>query len=113
MPTLYAPDYQSKVHHYSAYGNAWTDDYAFPGAIASGDKVYLGIIPAGVRVYTVTGPADLTLSYEPATSDGPIAGDFTTLPITFNDPVKLVGTAGAALADGASVIVMGQMVGAP
>jgi len=113
MATVFSPDYNAKPLHMSSHGNGWVEDYQHPSALAANDVVYLGIIPAGVRVYSVTGPANLTLGYEP-TESLPAAGSFVTgIPVTFDRPVKLVGTASAALPSGVTVIVTGKTVGAP
>lgn len=113
MPTIIADDYTSKVLHVGGYGNGWSEDYSVSKAIANGDKVYFGKIPAGIRVHTVKAPAGLTMSYEPV-NDVPAADNFKELtPVTFNRDVKLVGTATAALANGATIVVTGQVVGAP
>lgn len=109
MPEKFASDYNNKPLHVGGYGNGWAEDYAITKAIASGDKCYFGIIPAGIRVYEVTAPSDLTMTFEPV-EEAPAAGSFTG-PITFDKPVKLVGTATAALASGAAVIVTGKVVG--
>lgn len=80
MANVYAPDYGIKP--LSVQGNkAFAENYSVAKAAASGDKVYLGVIPAGVEVDTmdlvhddcgtgVTGK----LGYEPVNSDdGPTA----------------------------------------
>lgn len=137
MGNHYASDYNQKPLHMAAYGNAWTEDYAFTGAPAAADKVYLGIIPAGTRVQALTlqhpaagVSAQAKLGFEPAEGDDPAADDgywlpaatdvadagvkaSTAAPITFNKPVKLVLTAaGAAFTSGTwRVIVTGKVIG--
>ena len=44
----YSSDYNSKPLHTQAFGNAWVEIYGYRGAGAAADKVYLGVIPAGV-----------------------------------------------------------------
>jgi len=138
MASKFAPDYNQKPLHMSAHGNAWSEDYTFTTSAAQNDKLYLGKIPAGVRVYEVrlkhgAAGADATakLGFEPVEDDTPTADDDYWLnaanvaaagikrseaaAITFNRPVKLVLTAtGAAHASGTyEVIVIGKTVGAP
>ncbi|MDS1141719.1 hypothetical protein RE432_14855 [Pusillimonas sp. SM2304] len=137
MANIHAPDFNNKPLHMSAYGNAWADDYAVTAAPAIADKVYFGIIPAGVRIYSVVlkhhaAGADATakLGFEPMEDDTPAADDSywlpgstatatagvktsTAAPITFDRPVKLVLTAaGANYASGTlSVVVNGKVIG--
>lgn len=139
MGSLYASDFNQKPLHMSAHGNAWSEDYSATVAPKDGDKLYLGIIPAGVRVYEVRlkhGAAGASttakLGFEPFEGDTPTADDDYWLAastsmvaagverssasaVTFNRPVKLVLTAGGA--DHASgtyeVVVVGKTVGAP
>ncbi|MBN9403378.1 MAG: hypothetical protein J0I30_11290 [Burkholderiales bacterium] len=139
MGNLYAPDYNQKPLHMAAAGNAWSEDYSATAAPKNGDKLYLGVIPAGVRVYEVRlkhGAAGASttakLGFEPFDGDDPPADDDFWLAastsmaaagverssasaITFDRPVKLVLTAGGA--DHASgsyeVVVVGKTVGAP
>jgi hypothetical protein len=133
----YASDYNQKPLHMSAHGNAWSEDYAFTGTIAETDKVYMGIIPAGVRVQDVrlvhhaagTG-ATATLGFEPVDDSPQADADYwlnaasvaaagaqqsNAAPVTFNRPVKLVLTAGGAdyAAGTVRVVVFGAAVGAP
>jgi len=138
MTDLYAADYGQKNTHMSAYGNAWTDDFQFTGAAAKDDKLYLGIVPAGVRVTNVrlihhaagTG-VTADLGFEPVEDGSPPASATaflaaanlaaagvkysSALPVTFNRPVKLVLTVkGANLAQGTlCAIVNGIALGAP
>lgn len=136
MASLFAPDYGQKLLHMAAMGNAWSEDYSYTGAAAQGDKVYLGIIPAGVRVHGVRvlnsaggAGATVTVGFEP-TEGTPAADadywlnaaavatagskDSASAPITFDRPVKLVATIGGAdFAAGSLVaIVTGKVVGA-
>lgn len=139
MANIYAPEYNQKPLHMAAMGNAWCEDYAVTAAPQNGDKVYLGIIPAGVRVYEVRlkhgaagASATAKLGFEPFDGDTPSADDdywfaaatsVTTAgversqasAVTFNQPVKLLLTAGGANhASGAyEVVVIGKTVGAP
>jgi len=134
----YAADYGQKPAHMSAYGNAWADDYQFTGAAQQDDKIYLGIIPAGVRVTGVRlihhdagSGVSVDLGIEPVEQGTPPASanafvtntmiatqgfiDSFTLPITFNQPVKLVLTVkGANMAVGTlCAVVSGITLGAP
>jgi len=137
MANIHAPDYNNKPLHMSAYGNAWADDYGITAAPKIGDKVYFGILPAGLRVHSVVlqhhaAGADATakLGFEPMEDDTPAANDAywlpnttatatagvktsTAAPITFQRPVKIVLTAaGKDYASGAmTVIVNGKAVG--
>jgi len=138
MTDFYAADYGTKPTHMSAYGNAWTEDYQYTGAAAKDDKVYLGIIPAGVRVTAVrlihhAAGAGVTadLGFEPVEDATPPASataflananlaaagvkEASLLPVTFNRPVKLVLTVkGANLAQGTLCAVVGGIaLGAP
>lgn len=133
----YASDYGQKPLHMSAHGNAWTEDYQFTGTAADGDKIYLGVIPAGVRVTGIRlihgaagEDAAADLGFEPledgtpeAATDYFLAGEdvaaagvaeSAALPITFNRPVKLVLTADGDFASGTiAAIVTGNTLGAP
>jgi len=134
----YSPDYNSKALHTQAFGNAWVETYGYRGAAAVGDKLYLGVIPAGV---VVTAPRLITdaagagvkidLGFEPYdAADGPLADldawlagadiaaagivDSKAHPIAFKRAVKLVATISGAAFTGTpqlTVIVNGQMVG--
>jgi len=136
MASRFASDYGQKLLHMASMGNAWADDYKYVGAAAQNDKVYLGIIPAGVRVYPPTvlhtaggASCTLTLGFEPVdgtptadtdywlnAADVAAAGAVTSTaePITFDRPVKLVATiGGAAFASGSiTALVTGKTVGA-
>jgi len=138
MTDLYAADYGQKNTHMSAYGNAWTDDYQYTGTASKDDRLYLGIIPAGVRVTSVrlihhaagAGVA-ADLGFEPVEDALPPASataflananlaaagvqEASLLPVTFNRPVKLVlAVKGANLAQGTLCAVVGGIaLGAP
>lgn len=135
MADFYASDYNQKPLHLAEYGNAWAEDYSAAATAKTSDKVYLGIIPAGVRIYDVrlscganqaSSVADL--GFEPiddsptADSDYWFAGADVKLaytgrsnadPITFDRPVKLVLTPGGAdhSANVYKVVVTGKVVG--
>jgi len=137
MANIHASDFNNKPLHMQAFGNAWTDDYSVTAAPKIADKVYFGIIPAGVRVYGVVlkhhaagTSATAKLGFEPMEGDAPTADDdywaaagtsvvaagvitSTASPITFDRPVKIVLTAaGADFASGAmSVVVTGKTIG--
>jgi len=134
----YSPDYNSKPLHTQAFGNAWVETYGYRGAAAAGDKVYLGVIPAGVVVTALRLIADaagagvkVDIGFEPYdASAGPVAdldvwlagADIATAgivdskahPISFKQPVKLVATVSGAAFTGTpqiTALVNGQMVG--
>ncbi|WP_313619550.1 MULTISPECIES: hypothetical protein [unclassified Achromobacter] len=134
----YSPDYNAKPLHTQAFGNAWVETYGYRNAAAVGDKVYLGVIPAGVVVTALRLVADaagagvkVDLGFEPYdASDGPLAdpdawlagADIATAgnvdskahPILFKRPVKLVATISGAAVTGTpqlTAVVNGQMVG--
>lgn len=137
MANKHASDFNLKALHMSAYGNAWADDYSITATLAQGDKAYIGVLPAGLTVYSVrlqhhAAGADTTikLGFEPMEGDDPTADDdywlpaatavatagekaSTAAPITFQKPVKLVATAGGAnfAAGTLRVIVTGKCVG--
>lgn len=138
MGTHYASDYNQKLLHMAEYGNAWAEDYSITATVLKSEKAYLGIIPAGVRIYGLRlkhhaagAGAKCKVGFEPMDGDTPTANDAYWLadttdvaaagvnnseaePITFNYPVKIVLTATAA-ADFAAgtlgVIVNGKVVG--
>jgi len=137
MADIYAPDYNQKPLHMAEMGNAWAENYSIAKAAAQNDKLYLGIIPAGVQVDLArlifedagTG-VTLDLGYEPVDSSPSAVGDYwidgqdvataagsafsSALPITFEKPVKLVATVlGAALTNTPrfDVILKGKVVG--
>ncbi|WP_287814520.1 hypothetical protein [Achromobacter sp.] len=134
----YSPDYNSKPLHTQAFGNAWVEAYGYRGATGATDKIYLGVIPAGVVVTGVRLITDATaagvkvdLGFEPYdASDGPLADpdawlagadiaaagivDSKAHPIVFKRAVKLVATISGAAITGTpqlTAVVDGQMVG--
>ncbi|GEM_PF-1652882 len=134
----YSPDYNSKPLHTQAFGNAWVETYGYRGAAAAGDKVYLGVIPAGVLATAVRAITDaagagvkVDLGFEPYdASAGPVAdpdawlagADIATAgivdskahPIFFKQAVKLVATISGGPFTGTpqfTALVSGQMVG--
>ncbi|MGE8688621.1 MAG: hypothetical protein ACN6PJ_15875 [Achromobacter sp.] len=134
----YSPDYNSKPLHTQAFGNAWVETYGYQAAAAIGDKIYLGVIPAGVVVTAVRLITDaagagvtLDLGFEPYdASDGPLADldawlagadvaaagivESEAHPITFKRPVKLIATVAGAAFTGTprlTALINGQMVG--
>lgn len=120
MADKYALDYGKKPLYMAEAGNAWAENYTIAQAANNGDKLYLGIIPAGVEVdfvrmiYAATGTTStVSLGYEPLEGSDPAAagtawasgvatggGAGTSIsaatPIRFDKPVKLVATVGAA-----------------
>lgn len=118
MADFYAPDYNAKPLHMNEAGNAWAENYSITAKPEDGDKLYFGIIPAGVEVDLVRATngaagtnATLDLGFEPvhdapdadtdhwfAAADVATAGSaFSTVkPIRFERPVRLVGVAGGA-----------------
>jgi hypothetical protein len=133
--SVYADDFNMKPLHMSAYGNAWVDDYSIANKAGAGDKLYLGIIPAGVRVNgirlinTAATAGSVKIGFEPVDADGPTAdddaffadtdlsdagaNDSTFVPVTFESPVKIVATCGTAFTASATLtaIVKGKCVG--
>lgn len=134
----YSPDYNSKPLHTQAFGNAWVETYGYRGTAGATDKIYLGVIPAGVVVTSVRLITDATaagvkadLGFEPYdASEGPVADpdawlaaadiaaagivDSKAHPIVFKRAVKLVATISGAAITGTpqiTVVVDGQMVG--
>lgn len=136
MPDILNNDYGQRPQHMAEFGNAFNEDFPWNKAATAGDKLYFGILPAGVRVTEVDLYLDdniasgtLSLGFEPVdTLPSPnltywlttqtlgTAGRFESLaaPITFDYPVKVVGSlAGANLttANNLSVIVEGRCLG--
>jgi hypothetical protein len=139
MADVYSDTYQAGNLFASDKGNAWTEDLAFAkSGVVNTDKLYFGVIPAGVRVTGVKlvnaaagASTTLSLGFEPVDGTTPTANltaFFTTqaissagapvstvAPITFEKPVKLVGTVGGANFTGSPALVVvltGEMVGA-
>lgn len=137
MAIIYALDYGTKPQHVGNYGNGWNEDFTVTATPAAADKVVLGIIPAGIRVTGIRlqngaggANAAVTLGYEPEDKGGPVAAPTAFLPstavatagavvasfdpITFDSPVRLVATVGAAAFGAATklvAIVSGKVVG--
>jgi hypothetical protein len=139
MADVYSDTYQAGNMFAAEKGNAWTEDLAFAkSGVVNTDKLYFGIVPAGVRVTGVKlvaaaagASTTLSIGYEPVDGTTPVAaltaffnaqaisaaGAFNSAaaPITFEKPVKLVGTVGGANFTGApalAVVMTGEMVGA-
>jgi len=138
MADVYSDTYAAGNSFAAEMGNAWTEDLSIAKAASNADKLYLGIIPAGVRVSSVrlinaAAGASTTLSvgYEPIDGGVPVAAPtawfnaqaissagapFSTVaPITFERPVKIVATVGGANLSGSpllTVVFNGEMVGA-
>lgn len=136
---IFAPDYGTKLLHMAEGGNALAEDYTVQGKPGAGDKLYFGIIQAGVRVHAVQilsgaagAGASVKVGFEPADNEDPRVADddyfiqagaslatagavsSASLPITFDYPVKLVATVGAtAFANDTKLvaIVTGKVVG--
>lgn len=129
----------NNVPAYNGMGNAFCKSYKATKAANNGDKLYLGIIPAGVRVddfalifddcgTSVTckvgySPVDSTptedddywiaAGYDIATAAG--RKDSTSHPVVFEKPVKIMLTVGGANFTGTpsiTAVVKGEMVGA-
>lgn len=119
MADIYAPDYNSKPLHMAEGGNGWAENYSIAKGASNGDKLYLGIIPAGVDIdfarviYAATGTTStVSLGFEPvdtaptanatywasALATGASGGSSISVavPVRFERPVKLVATVGAA-----------------
>src|SRR3546814_12746082 len=112
MADKHAPDYGMKPLHLSAYGNAYAEDYSIIDKPAANDKLYLGIIPAGIRVHAIQlihgaagVGATIKLGFEPVDPIGPTTDDDAFLaagsavhaagvqgvggqPLTFHSPGK-------------------------
>lgn len=141
MADIFAPGYPSPNAFSAEKGNAWIGHFEYLAATGnSADKVYLGVIPAGVAVHFVRGNFGDTgtgntidLGYEPIDGGLPAAvlnywwNDLDTAsaavpaaisnaaPIVFDRPVKLVMTINSANLAGTPnlrVTMMGEMVGA-
>lgn len=116
MANIFADDFNKKN---TAGGNqpaGWNETFPMAKAAASGDKIYFGIIPAGVEINGVSlvhdADADGTLSlgFEPVDGVSPVAAatqwfsaqalssagrkESVSQPVVFNKAVKLVGTLG-------------------
>lgn len=135
--TKYAQDYNNKALHAGGYGNGWAEDYTATVKPIAGEKIYIGVLPAGVRIHSLTlafaaaGSAGaLTLGIEPLDGDLPAANAIAFLPstdvsaagravaifdpFTLQRPVAIVATAGAANfvnTPKLTVVVNGKWVG--
>ena len=138
MADVYSDTYGAGNLFAAEKGNAWTEDLSIAKAASNTDKLYFGFIPAGVRVTGVKlvaaasgASTTLSLGYEPADGTTPsaaltawlsaqaistaVAFNSIAQPITFDKPVKVVGTVGGANLSGApllTVVFTGEMVGA-
>lgn len=128
MANIYADDYNKKPLSSGLATQGWNESYAIAKAAASGDKIYFGIIPAGVEInaasliHDADADGTLSLGFEPV--DGTPAAALTqwfnaqalssagrkesaSQPVVFNKPVKLVGTlGGGAIALGTKLTVV-------
>lgn len=141
MADVFAAGYPTPNAFSAEKGNAWIGNFEIVSAAAnSGDKIYLGIIPAGVRVDLVRGSFGDTgtgntidVGYEPVDGSTPSAvlnywwNDLDTAtaavplawsngaPIMFDKPVKvviLVNSANLAGTPTLRLTMIGEMVGA-
>lgn len=143
MADYNATDLRTKIVRVGDEGNGFNESFSYThptGGIASGSKIYYGIIPAGVEINACKKNNDAnttsyteSLGYEPVNStDGPTAAATywvsagaaasagstvsTAHPIVFNFPVYVVGTTGGATSTAASkssVTTNGKVVGTP
>lgn len=137
MADILAPDLFNRVFHMDDHGDAISEAYKLTATPSVADKLYFGIIPAGLEVHLVrlqreatAASVTMSLGYEPVdATKGPTAnttywfsalavnaagGDFSLgNPIRFEQPVKLVGTVGGAgyTAKRVDVIVQGKAIG--
>ena len=135
--TKYAQDYNIKAVHAGAYGNGWAEDYTAAVKPVAGEKIYLGVLPAGVRIHALTlsfaaagAGGAITLGLEPLDGDLPAANATAFLPstdvsaagravaafdpFTLQRPVALVATVGATAfvnAPKITAVVNGKWVG--
>lgn len=141
MANVRAADLQTKVLHMAEYGNAISEDYGPVAAtgVLTGEKVYLGVIPAGSRINDVRvvtsgslgAGTTLSLGYEPFSGSSPAANgtywmnavastaalnsQSAALPVTFDLPVYLVATVGGGNVTGSptiTAILGGKALGA-
>jgi hypothetical protein len=113
MADIFADDYGKKPQQSSARSSGYNESFAVAKAMAAADKMYFGIIPAGVEINGVSlvhdADADGTFSlgFEPVDTT-PVAAltqwfsaqalsaagrkESVSQPVVFNKPVKLVGT---------------------
>lgn len=137
MASIYVPGYNADISHASEYGNTWSKHFTADLAANQNDKIYLGKIPAGVKVSIVTrkneacgSSVTLDLGFEPVSSDGPSAvvdrfidgadvaaagsGVYPLVPIKFEREVNLVATVLGANLSGTprlDFVLMGDMEG--
>lgn len=140
MANAKAADLHKKVQHMTQFGNGWSEDYGAVSAsgVNQNEKVYLGVIPAGVRVQdvrlitsgTLGASTTVDLGYEPVDGSSPSAdGDYwqanlastsalnttsSAAPITFEKDVFLVATVEGANVSGSptmSAVAQGKCVG--
>lgn len=118
MADIYADDYSKKITSAGYEPHGYVEHYTWAKAAAIGDKIYMGIIPAGVDVGSIALVNDalaagtLSLGFEPIDGSVPAANLTYWLaaqsiatagrqasiaqPILSNVPLKLVGTIGGA-----------------
>lgn len=135
MADIFADDYNKKPLASGQLTKGYNESYPLAKAAAAADKLYFGIIPAGVEINAVSlvhdADADglLSLGFEPTDGDPSAvltqwfsaqslatAGrkESASQPIIFQKPVKLVGTltgGGIVLGTKLTVIVNGKGVG--
>lgn len=141
MANIFAPGYPTPNQFAAEKGNAFIATFQIASAAAnSTDKIYLGVLPAGVRIDLVRGSFGDTgtgntidVGYEPdddaapaavldywwndldtATAAVPTAWS-TAAPIMFDRPVRVVLTVNSANLAGTPtlrVTLIGEMVGA-
>jgi hypothetical protein len=139
MADLYSSTYKTAAGFSAEMGNAWTADFEADMAAASADVIYVGVIPAGVRVTQVriisedTGSTStIDVGYAPEdgttptaapnywwndldTSGAAVAGFSSAYPVQFDKPVRvriLVNSADFTGTPRISLQFFGEMVGA-
>jgi hypothetical protein len=138
MANIYAPSYTA-TQFAAEKGNAWTADFEYDGAANSADVIYIGVVPAGVRVTQVRIVAEdtgtsvtLDVGYEPLDGTTPATSAAywwdnldtsaaannafsSAYPVQFDKPVKITILVNAANFTGTpriSLQFFGEMVGA-
>lgn len=130
MPNQYATDFNKKPLSSNLVPQGYNESYTVvANGLASGDKVFFGIIPAGVEINDVAlihgadSDATLSLGYEPANPNEVTAvGNYwfnaqalstagrkssQAFPIRFSFDVVLVGTVGGgAITNGVQLTVV-------
>lgn len=118
MPNIFADDYNKKALSSGLAPTGYNESYPVAKVAAIADKIYFGIIPAGVEINQVTlindalASGTLSLGYEPVDGVSPAADltaffnaktiatagrfDSVAQPLVLNKAVKLVGTLGGA-----------------